>query len=56
MGRLGESIYYQSMAFFLDAVRVNAIIKTIEMESHFHVGVSNGLSSPTGHWCSTLTL
>jgi len=28
--------------------------KSIEIESHFQGGISKGLNSPTGRWCSAL--
>ena len=30
-------------------------MKSIELEYHFQVGISNGLSSPIDRWCSALT-
>jgi len=33
------------IAFFLEAEMGNPMMKSIEMESHFQVGISNGLSS-----------
>ena len=39
-------------AFFFKAKRGNPMRKSIEILSHFRVGISRDLSSPTGHWCS----
>jgi hypothetical protein len=36
------------MAFFLDAVIGKPMTKSIEMESHFQVGISNGRNLPIG--------
>lgn len=38
MGGLGERVGYHPTTLFLDAARVNVITKSIQMESHFHVG------------------
>jgi len=43
------------IAFFLDAERGKPMKKSIETESHFQVGISSGLNSPMGCWCSALT-
>jgi len=43
------------IAFFLEAERSNPIIKSINIESHFQVGISKGLSSPTARWYSAFT-
>ena len=32
------------------------IIKSMDIVSHFHLGISFGLRSPQGWWCSTFTL
>ena len=36
--------------------RGNPTIKSMVMLSHFHCGMSRGLSNPPGLWCSALTL
>ena len=43
------------LAFFLEAEMGNPMMKSIEIESHFQVGIASGLNPPMGHWCSALT-
>jgi len=45
MARLGEPIHYDPNSILLEAERGN-VMKSIEIESHLQVGISNGLSSP----------
>jgi len=37
------------MIFLFEALRGNPTMKSMEIESHFQVAISSGLSSPTGH-------
>ena len=49
----GQTLVSQSiiteMKFFFGVEKDNPLTKSIEIESHFQVGISKGLSSPTGH-------
>jgi len=56
MSRFGEYINYDPNGIPFKAKRGNPMMKSILIESHFQVGIFNSLNSPTGHWCSALTL
>ena len=56
MGRLSKPIYYNPNSILFWRLKgANLMIKSIEIESHFQVGISNNLSSPMGCCCSALT-
>jgi len=44
------------MTFLLEIDRGNPMMRSIEIESHFYVGISNNLSSSTSCWSSSLIL